>query len=61
MKKGKLNTQRSTLNIQRRTEWTGSSSNQIRFRVEPDFYFIGHKSSPAFGLPVRPLAIPARG
>jgi hypothetical protein len=25
---------------------------EIRFCVEPDFYFIGHKSSPAFGLSV---------
>jgi hypothetical protein len=25
----------------------------IGLGVEPDFYFIGHKSSPAFGLPVR--------
>jgi hypothetical protein len=25
----------------------------IGFRVEPDFYFVGHKSSPAFGLSVR--------
>jgi hypothetical protein len=25
---------------------------EIRFRVEPDFYFIGHKSSPALGLSV---------
>ncbi len=26
---------------------------EIHFRIEPDFYFIGHKSSPALGLPVR--------
>src|SRR6266568_197413 len=26
---------------------------EIRLGVEPDFYFFGHKSSPAFGLSVR--------
>src|ERR1035441_8135531 len=26
---------------------------EIRLRIKPDFYFIGHKSSPAFGLSVR--------
>ena len=26
---------------------------EIRLRVEPDFYFFGHKSSPVFGLSVR--------
>src|SRR4029453_8816948 len=25
----------------------------VRFRVEPDFYFFGHKSSPALGLSVK--------
>ena len=33
----------------------------IGFHIEPDFYFIGQKSSPALGLSVRRLAIPARG
>src|SRR5271154_6048772 len=26
---------------------------EIRLRIEPNFYFIGHKSSPAFGWSVR--------